>query len=66
MQRQFEQMEDEELLDVFCANASDDAIRSKLENDTAYNKDNHTAFIIRVEDVIAEEGDNLYPNDEAK
>lgn len=60
-----EQTEDEELLDVFCANASDDAIRSKLENDTAYNKDNHTAFIIRIEDVIAEEGDNLYPNDEA-
>ncbi len=55
---------DDQLLDVLCSDSSDVMKASKLESMTAENKDNHTALLIKIKDVVAEPGDENLPNDE--
>lgn len=59
-----EVMSDDQLLDVLCSDSSDVMKASKLESMTAENKDNHTALLIKIKDVVAEPGDENLPNDE--
>lgn len=55
---------DEQLLDVLCSDTSDEMKASTLVSMTAENKDNHTALLIKIKDVVAEPGDENLPNDE--
>ncbi len=59
-----EQMTDEELLDVLCDHSTDvmkaDALRSRTKD----NKDNHTALLIKIKNVIVEPGDENLQADE--
>ena len=59
-----EQMTDDQLLDVFCSDGSDEMKAATLVSMTEGNKDNHTALLIKIKDVIAEPGDDNLPNDE--
>lgn len=61
-----EEMSDDQLLNVLCADASDVMKASSLVSMTADNKDNHTALLIKVKSVLAEEGDENLLNDEAE
>ena len=60
-----EQMEDQELMNIFKSDKSDDQKRSILIGETVDNSDNHTAYIIRIESVEREEGDNFHLDNEA-
>lgn len=60
-----EEMEDDWMMSIFSDNEPDTTKMRRLEVETYGNKDNHTAFIIHVEEVTAEAGDELFPNDEA-
>lgn len=60
-----EEMTDDQLLNVLCAEASDVMKASSLVSMTAENKDNHTALLIKVKSVLAEDGDGNLLNDEA-
>lgn len=46
-----EQMEDEELLDIFSSDKTDEEKRDLLITKTANNRDNHSAYIIHVKEV---------------
>ena len=59
-----EQMEDEELLDVFSANVSDEEKRQMLISETSDNKDNHSAYIVHIKEVNHEEADVSLVNEE--
>ena len=59
-----EQMEDEELLDVFYANVSDEEKRQMLISETSDNKDNHSAYIVHIKEVNHEEADVSLVNEE--
>lgn len=52
-----EQMGDEELVDVLCYDMSWDEKREQLIELTKDNKDNHSAYIISITEVVKEEGD---------
>ena len=52
-----EQMGDEELVDVLCCDMSWDEKREQLIELTKDNKDNHSAYIISITEVVKEEGD---------
>ena len=52
-----EQMEDEELLDVFSANVRDEEKRQMLISETSDNKDNHSAYIVHIKEVSHDEAD---------
>ena len=52
-----EQMEDEELLDVFYANVRDEEKRQMLISETSDNKDNHSAYIVHIKEVSHDEAD---------
>lgn len=60
-----EQMEDEELLDVFSANVRDEEKRQMLISETSDNKDNHSAYIVHIKDVNHEEVDVSLVNEES-
>ena len=60
-----EQLDDFELLNLLCSNASDEKKRQQFLAATADNADNHTAFIVRVKHVEHEAGDENNINDEA-
>lgn len=60
-----EEMSDEELVDLLCSNLTNDQKRMQLIERTKDNKDNHSAFIIQISDVVKEERDNTYVNDES-
>lgn len=60
-----EQMTDEELLQLLSEKTSDEEKRQALIEATKLNKDNHSAYLLRVASVEAEEGDEMLPNDEA-
>ena len=60
-----EEMTDDQLLNVLCAEASDVMKAGSLVSMTADNKDNHTAVLIKVKSVLAEDGDAKLLNDEA-
>lgn len=59
-----EQMEDEELLDVFVANVSDEEKRQMLISETSDNKDNHSAYIVHIKEVSHDEADVSLVNEE--
>lgn len=59
-----EQMEDEELLDVFSANVSDEEKRQMLISETSENKDNHSAYIVHIKEVNHDEADVSLVNEE--
>ena len=60
-----EEMENEELASILSADISDEEKCQRLILATADNKDNHSAYLIHIKDVIREEGDETKPNDEA-
>ena len=59
-----EQMEDEELLDVFSANVRDEEKRQMLISETSDNKDNHSAYIVHIKEVSHDEADVCLVNEE--
>ena len=59
-----EQMEDEELLDVFSANVRDEEKRQMLISETSDNKDNHSAYIVHIKEVSHDEVDVSLVNEE--
>lgn len=59
-----EQMEDEELLDVFAANVRDEEKRQMLISETSENKDNHSAYIVHIKEVSHDEADVCLVNEE--
>ena len=59
-----EQMEDEELLDVFAANVRDEEKRQMLISETSDNKDNHSAYIVHIKEVSHDEADVSLVNEE--
>ena len=59
-----EQMSNNELEDLFSSEATDDDKRQQLIDATSKNQDNHSAWIIRVKNVVMEEGDENLENEE--
>lgn len=60
-----EQMTSEELASILSSDITDEAKREQLVNATVNNQDNHTAWLIHIEEVIKEKGDGLLENDES-
>lgn len=61
-----EQMEDEELLEIFSSDKSDEEKRELLIAATAENRDNHSAYIVHVEKVEHDDSDASLVNEEPK
>jgi protein phosphatase len=59
-----EQMSDSELLNIIADNTTDEEKREVLVNATQNNKDNHSAYLIHVLEVVSESLDASQPNDE--
>ncbi len=59
-----EQMEDEELLDIFSADSSDEVKRNLLISATVGNKDNHSAYMVHIKEVSHDEADMSLGNEE--
>lgn len=59
-----EQMSNIELAALFSSRISDEEKRQQLIRATANNSDNHTAWLIHVKEVVAEEGDERLINEE--
>jgi protein phosphatase len=59
-----EQMDDDELLGILSAPLTDEEKAQELIRRTAYNSDNHSAYLIRIKDVQTEPGDELLLSDE--
>lgn len=59
-----EQMENDELCNLFSTNASEEKKKQQLIAATTDNKDNHSAYIIHVDNVLKEESDANLPDDE--
>ena len=59
-----EQMTNEELVALLSSDMSDEEKRSQLIKATAINKDNHSAWLIHIKDVIKEDGDDKLVNEE--
>ena len=52
-----ESMSNEELVDIFSADKTDEEKRQQLLDETSENHDNHTAWIVRVGETVKEQGD---------
>lgn len=59
-----EQMSNDELLTLLSSEATDEEKRKQLIEATVSNQDNHSAWLIHIKDVINEEGDNAFENEE--
>ncbi|MBR5728608.1 MAG: serine/threonine-protein phosphatase [Prevotella sp.] len=59
-----EQMTNEELVALLSSDVSDEEKQKRLIKATANNKDNHSAWIIHIKNVIKEEGDERLVNEE--
>lgn len=59
-----EQMADSELLSIISDNTTDEEKRDILVTATINNKDNHSAYLIHVLEVVSEAMDAAQPNDE--
>ena len=59
-----EQMSDAELATLLSSKISDEEKRQQLIRATTNNSDNHTAWLIHVKEVVAEEGDEQLENEE--
>lgn len=60
-----EKMSDQELIDLFTKNSSNEEKCQDLFQMTQENADNHSAYIIQIRDIEAEDGDEQLINDEA-
>ena len=60
----FEEMENDELVDILSSNQTDEAKRQQLIEATKNNHDNHSAYLIHVKEVLQEAGDENYLDDE--
>ena len=60
-----ERMGDDELVDIISQNTTDEEKRQRLMTESAPNRDNHSAILLCVDDVMAEAGDDKYVGDEA-
>lgn len=60
-----EQMTNEELVALLSSDMSDEEKRSQLIKATSNNKDNHSAWLIHIKDVIKEDGDDKLVNEES-
>lgn len=59
-----EQMSNDELLTLLSSEATDEEKRRQLVESTINNHDNHSAWLIHVESVVKEEGDDQLVNEE--
>lgn len=59
-----EEMEDDELMGILASDDSDEAKVQRLLEATVANKDNHSAYLVRVKEVMREAGDDTLPEDE--
>ena len=59
-----EQMSNNELEELLSSDATDDDKRQQLIDSTSNNQDNHSAWLIHVKDVVMEEGDEQFQNEE--
>lgn len=59
-----EQMTDEQLLMLLATNKDNDEKRQQLTKETANNADNHSAWLIQIEEVAREHGDDALPSNE--
>jgi protein phosphatase len=59
-----EQMSNTELVALFSSEKKDEEKRQQLILDTANSQDNHSAWLIHINDVISEEGDKELVNEE--
>lgn len=59
-----EQMSNNELVTIFSSNTTDEEKRQLLINVTVQNKDNHSAWLIRVKEVVKENADEALINEE--
>jgi len=60
-----EKMEETDILGILSSDNTDEVKQQRLISATLENADNHSAYIIRVEDVVKEGDENTYRNDEA-
>lgn len=60
-----EQTDDDGLVDVLCGEMSWEEKREQLIEQTKDNKDNHSAYIISIAEVVKKEGDETLCDDEA-
>ena len=59
-----EQMSNDELCRLLSADGSDEKKRKQLVAATSDNKDNHSAYLIHIKEVVSEAGDDLLLDDE--
>lgn len=59
-----EEMDNDTLFGIFNGKQSDEEKRQELCRMTVQNQDNHSAYIVHVESVVMEEGDDSLPNEE--
>ena len=59
-----EDMTDNELFSILSSDTTDDEKRLQMINATSANKDNHSAWLIQIKNVEAEEGDDQLINEE--
>lgn len=59
-----EQMDNDELCRLLSADGSDEKKRMQLIAATSDNKDNHSAYLIHIKEVMREAGDNMLLDDE--
>lgn len=60
-----EQISDQEILDILCSRGSDEDKCRKFIKNSWNNKDNHSAYLIHIEDVESEPNDANQPDNEA-
>ena len=60
-----EEMENDELVNIFSSNQTDEEKRQQLIETTKNNHDNHSAYLIHIKDVMQEPGDENNLDDEA-
>lgn len=59
-----EQMENDQLQQLLASDKSDDEKQKQLIEETKDNKDNHSAYLIHINGVSLEQGDDQLPDDE--
>ncbi len=60
----FEKMNDENLLELLTSGITNKEIQKWLIEATSDNKDNHSAWVIQISNVIPENNDDCFPHDE--
>lgn len=61
-----EEMSDSEIVDILADSTSDDQKRQRLIDATKDNKDNHSAYLIHIDEVTGERRDKNMPDNEAE